>query len=70
MENLTFHVIPEWTCGAAAEVGAPEVAAAAAAFSPAAVLGVDWHSVSAYEQLRAALPGPPPFIYLNYRWGG
>ncbi|KAL4423282.1 hypothetical protein ABPG77_004551 [Micractinium sp. CCAP 211/92] len=51
----------------AAGVGAPEVAAAAAAFSPAAVLGVDWHSVGAYEQLRAALPGPPPFIYLNYR---
>ncbi|KAL4436763.1 hypothetical protein ABPG75_003902 [Micractinium tetrahymenae] len=51
----------------AAGGSAPEVAAAAAAFRPAAVLGVDWHSVGVYEQLQEALPGPPPFIYLNYR---
>lgn len=61
------RVINRLACGCAAGAGAPEVVAAAAAFHPAAVLGVDWHSVGAYEQLRGALPGTPPFIYLNYR---
>ena len=39
----------------AAGVGQPALAAAVAAFRPAAVLGVDWHSVAAYDQLAAAL---------------
>lgn len=63
------RLTPQLARGGGAGAGAPEVAAAAAAFRPAAVLGVDWHSVGAYEQLRGALPGAPPFIYLNYRWG-
>jgi len=51
----------------AAGAGAADVAAAAAAFRPAAVLGVDWHSVGAFDRLAGVLPGQPPFIYLNYR---
>ncbi|KAI3425983.1 hypothetical protein D9Q98_007951 [Chlorella vulgaris] len=40
------------------------VAAEVAAFGAAAVLGVDWHSVGAYDALAAALPPGtlPPFV--------
>lgn len=55
----------------------PHVAEAVAAARPHAVLGVDWHSVGAYDSLVAAAAAsgrdvgctswPPPFVYLNYR---
>lgn len=52
----------------AAGAGGGAAAAAAAAFQPHAVLGVDWHSVGAYQALAGALGGRlPPFVYLNYR---
>ena len=53
----------------AACAGVPTVAAQVAAFGAAAALGVDWHSVGAYDALAAALPAAalPPFVYLNYR---
>lgn len=39
----------------AAGAGRPDVAAAVAAFRPTAILGVDWHSVAAYDALIEAL---------------
>lgn len=64
----------------AAGVAAPAVAAAVSAFRPDAVLGVDWHSVGAYDALAAAAAatttggssgssGGLPYIFLNYRCG-
>ena len=56
----------------AAGAAQPRACSAVAAFCPEVVLGVDWHSVAAYEALSAALAGGgapplPPFVYLNYR---
>ncbi|GBF97548.1 hypothetical protein Rsub_10149 [Raphidocelis subcapitata] len=49
--------------------GSAAAAAAVAAFAPAAVLGVDWHSGAAYAALRARLPAGTrlPYVYSNYR---
>jgi hypothetical protein len=41
----------------AAGAAAPAVAHAVARFAPQAVLGVDWHSLAAYDALAAALAG-------------
>ena len=47
------------------------VAAAVAAFQPEAVLGVDWHSLGAWQRLQQHHLGSDlasvPFVYLNYR---
>lgn len=64
----------------AAGASRPDVAAAVAAFRPAAILGVDWHSVAAYDTLVQALArsgssgcsggsaaAALPYIFLNYR---
>eukprot|EP00887_Chlorella_sp_A99_P008095 scaffold12.g8095.t1 len=55
----------------AAGAGAPGVVALVAEFAPDAVLGVDWHSLPAYEALAGGLGAagvaPPPFCFMNYR---
>ena len=51
--------------------GSEPCVAAVAAFEPEAALGVDWHSVAAFERLAAGLraggAAVPPFIFMNYR---
>ena len=57
----------EYAAGAAH----PAAAAAALAFRPDAVLGVDWHSLRPFQALggvfSAAGEPLPPYIYMNYR---
>jgi hypothetical protein len=47
------------------------IAAAVAAFQPEAALGVDWHSLGAWQRLQqhhlSSRLVPVPFFYLNYR---
>lgn len=48
------------------------IASAVAAFLPDAVLGVDWHSVGAWQRLQHAdslssALATVPYVYLNYR---
>lgn len=44
---------------------------AVAAFGAAAVLGVDWTSLRAYENLSSGLSAAgtpvPPYVFMNYR---
>lgn len=48
------------------------IASAVAAFSPEAVLGVDWHALGGWQRLQqadslSAMLASVPYIYLNYR---
>lgn len=58
----------------AAGAGAPAVVQAVADFAPEAVMGVDWHSLAAYEALEGALGAAgqrlAPYVFMNYRWVG
>jgi hypothetical protein len=51
--------------------GSDAVAAAVAAFEPEAALGVDWHSLGAWQRLQrhhlCSRLASVPFAYLNYR---
>jgi hypothetical protein len=51
--------------------GNDATAAAVAAFQPQAALGVDWHSLGAWQRLQQhhtlASLAAVPYIYLNYR---
>lgn len=55
----------------AKQAASPAVVQQVAAFSPSAVLGVDWSSLPAYKALAAAFRASglavPPFVYMNYR---
>lgn len=55
----------------AAQVATPAVMQQVVNFGPAAVLGVDWSSLPAFNALAAVLQAKgfhvPPYIYMNYR---
>jgi hypothetical protein len=71
--------LPTWGCldeqsswrEFAEGAGNDAVAAAVAAFQPEAALGVDWHSLGAWQRLQQhhlnSSLAPVPFFYLNYR---
>lgn len=71
--------LPAWGClddnsswrEFAEGAGNDAVAAAVAAFQPEAALGIDWHSLGAWQRLQQQHQGsslaPVPFFYLNYR---
>lgn len=71
--------LPTWGCldessswrEFAEGAGQDAIAAAVAAFQPEAALGVDWHSLGAWQRLQQHLQGGSlvqvPFFYLNYR---
>lgn len=56
----------------AAHVATPAVMQQVVDFGPAAVLGVDWSSLPAFNALAAVLQAKglhvPPYIYMNYRY--
>lgn len=55
----------------AAGAGDPAIISAVARFQAAAVLGVDWTSLHAYDSLSSALTSlhapSPPYVFMNYR---
>jgi hypothetical protein len=47
--------------------GVSEVLGLVTDFQPQVVLGVDWHSVAAYDAMIKRVAKPWDFVYMNYR---
>ena len=79
MNTCMQIALPTWGCldeesswrEFAEGAGDDAIAAAMAAFQPQAALGVDWHSLGAWQRLQqhrlCTSLAPAPFFYLNYR---